>query len=185
MAKTIQQLIDEVIDREGDYVNHPDDRGGPTRWGVTQAVARASGYQGHMRNYPRSEAFKVYQRKYWVRPGFSKVAVYSPRVAAELFDTGINMGPGVASGFLQRSLNVLNRRGRDYKDLTVDRQIGNATLTAMQRYLRRRGDVVGEDVLMKALESLQGARYIALAERRERNESFVFGWLRTRIGQEG
>ena len=37
----IDSLIDEVIDREGGYVNHPADKGGPTRWGVTEAVARA------------------------------------------------------------------------------------------------------------------------------------------------
>ena len=34
-------LIDAVIDREGRYVNHPADRGGPTCWGITEAVARA------------------------------------------------------------------------------------------------------------------------------------------------
>ena len=37
----IDALIDAVIDREGGYVNHPADRGVPTRWGVTEAVARA------------------------------------------------------------------------------------------------------------------------------------------------
>ena len=49
-------LIDAVIDREGRYVNHPADRGGPTRWGVTEAVARAQGYAGPMRDLPRAEA---------------------------------------------------------------------------------------------------------------------------------
>ncbi|MES2753138.1 MAG: glycosyl hydrolase 108 family protein, partial [Pseudomonadota bacterium] len=35
-AKTdIATLIDAVIGREGGYSNHPADRGGPTRWGVT------------------------------------------------------------------------------------------------------------------------------------------------------
>lgn len=28
------RLITDVIHREGDYVNHPSDRGGPTRWGI-------------------------------------------------------------------------------------------------------------------------------------------------------
>ena len=40
---TIDDLIDAAIDREGDYVNHPADRGGATRFGNTQAVARADG----------------------------------------------------------------------------------------------------------------------------------------------
>lgn len=38
---TADVLIDAVIDREGRYVNHPADRGGPTCWGITEAVARA------------------------------------------------------------------------------------------------------------------------------------------------
>jgi lysozyme family protein len=41
-------LIDALIDREGGYVNHPADRGGPTRYGITEAVARAHGYAGAM-----------------------------------------------------------------------------------------------------------------------------------------
>ena len=43
---TIDTLIDGVIGREGGYSNHPADKGGPTRWGVTEAVARANGYRG-------------------------------------------------------------------------------------------------------------------------------------------
>jgi Glycosyl hydrolase 108 len=46
----IDQLIDDVIGREGGYSNHPADRGGATRWGVTEAVARAHGYRGDMRS---------------------------------------------------------------------------------------------------------------------------------------
>ena len=43
-------LIEAVIDREGRYVNHPADRGGATCWGITEAVARAEGYVGAMRD---------------------------------------------------------------------------------------------------------------------------------------
>ncbi|MGL5838096.1 MAG: glycosyl hydrolase 108 family protein, partial [Sphingorhabdus sp.] len=45
----IDDLIDEVIEREGGYVHHPADRGGPTNWGITEAVARRQGYVGEMR----------------------------------------------------------------------------------------------------------------------------------------
>ena len=52
----IDDLLDGLIEREGGYVNHPADRGGPTCWGITEAVARAHGYRGSMRNLPRAEA---------------------------------------------------------------------------------------------------------------------------------
>ena len=45
----IDRLIEEVIEREGGYVDHPADRGGPTRWGITEAVARRQGYMDDMR----------------------------------------------------------------------------------------------------------------------------------------
>src|SRR3546814_16816790 len=88
------KLIDAVSDREGAYVNHPADRGGPTCWGITEAVARAEGYRGAMRDLPRATAAAIYRKLYWTRPRFDAVAERAPKVAAELFDTGINMGTG-------------------------------------------------------------------------------------------
>jgi len=177
----IDTLIDKVIAVEGGFSDHPADRGGPTRWGVTAAVARAHGYAGDMRHFPRARAAAIYRDRYWQRPAFDQVSQLAPSVAAELFDTGINMGTGTASFFLQRALNALNRNGRDYDDLAVDRRIGARTLAALSAYLRRRG-AHGETVLLKAIEALQGARYIELAESRPANEAFLYGWLAHRIG---
>ncbi|MBY0581549.1 MAG: hypothetical protein K2P68_01345 [Sphingomonas sp.] len=180
--KTIDQLIDEVIAREGDYSNHPSDRGGPTRWGITEAVARQQGYSGDMRQLPRAEAAAIYKRLYWLRPGFAAVQPIAPKIASELFDTGINMGVGTAGQFLQRALNALNRNGRDFADLKVDGNVGPGTLSALSRFMAVRG-AQGEAVLLKALDALQGERYVNLAESRPANEDFVFGWLSNRIGQ--
>ena len=177
----VDNLIDEVIGREGGYSNHPADRGGATRWGVTEAVARAHGYRGDMRRYPREEAVAVYRRIYWLRPGFDRVAEHAPEVAAELFDTGVNMGPAVAAGFLQRALNALNRNERDYSDIAVDRRIGDSTIAALARFIARRGPEGGR-VLLKAIEALQGERYLSLAEQRPANEAFLYGWLASRLG---
>ena len=177
----IDMMIDKVIKIEGDYSDHPADRGGPTRWGVTQAVARAHGYAGDMRHFPRDEAVSIYRRKYWLRPGFDRIAVHAPDIAAELFDTGINMGTATASGFLQRALNALNRNGRDYENISVDRIIGGNTLSALEAFVRKRG-ARGEAVLLKAIEALRGCRYIELAEKRPANQAFLYGWIANRIG---
>ena len=177
----VGQLIDELIDREGGYVNHPADRGGATCWGITEAVARAHGYGGAIAALPREEAAAIYRRLYWLRPGFNQVARRTPRLAAELFDTGANMGPAVAATFLQRALTALNRNGKDYPDLVPDGRIGPATLAALDAFLAVRGRQ-GETVLLRALEALQGERYLRLAERRPANEAFLYGWLANRIG---
>jgi lysozyme family protein len=165
----VDELIDGVIEREGGYVDHPADKGGPTCFGVTEAVARAHGYAGPMRQFPREDAAAIYKRLYWLRPRLDEVAKRSAAIAAELFDTGVNMGPAVAVTFLQRALTALNRNGTDYPDLTPDGRIGTETLAALDAFLKLRGTASGETVLLRALEALQGERYLRLAERRPGN----------------
>jgi lysozyme family protein len=177
----IEALIDEVIGREGGYSNHPADKGGPTRWGVTEAVARAHGFGGDMREFPREEAVAIYRKLYWQRPGFDRIEAVAPKIAAELFDTGINMGPTTATGFLRRALNALNRNGADYPDIGSAPLIDDAALSALRAFMAKRG-AGGEGVLLKAIEALQGERYVSLAEKRPANEAFLFGWLANRIG---
>jgi lysozyme family protein len=175
-------LIDGLLDREGGYVDNPADAGGPTCFGITEAVARAHGYRGAMRQLPRSEAAAIYERLYWVRPCLDEIATRSEPLAAELFDTGVNMGPAVAITFLQRALTALNRNGTDYADLTPDGRVGPATLAALDGFFATRGTISGEKVLLRAIEALQGERYLRLAERRPANEAFLYGWLANRIG---
>ena len=98
-----------------------------------------------------------------------------------MFDTGVNMGTGTAIGFLQRALNALNRNGRDYPDIAVDRKIGPETLRAVEAFFRCRG-ASAEPVLTKAIDALQGAHYVRLAESRPAQEAFLYGWLANRIG---
>ena len=184
-AAEVDGLIEALIEREGGYVNHPADRGGVTCFGITEAVARAHGYSGAMAKLPREEAAAIYRRLYWLRPRFDEVATQAPRVAAELFDTGANMGPAVAATFLQRALTALNRNGNDYPDLVPDGRVGDRTLAALAAFLGARGRRGGETVLLRALEALQGERYLRLAERRPANEAFLYGWLANRIGEVG
>lgn len=179
---SIDSMIDALIAREGGYSNHPADRGGPTMFGITEEVARAYGYQGEMRKLPRAEAVRIYKLKYFMRPGFDRVADLSPAIAEEMFDTGVNMGPKSAALILQRALNALNREGRDYGDLKLDGDCGPSTILALKGFLDRRG-AEGERVLLKALEALQGEKYIRIAEGRPANEAFVYGWLANRVGQ--
>ena len=177
----IDKLIDEVIAREGGYSNHPADRGGPTNFGVTEQVARAFGYKGDMRAMPRHTAVAIYRQRYWTAPKFDQVAAICPQIAAEMFDTGVNMGVARAGSFLQRALNALNRQANDYPDIGTDGLVGPMTLNALREFMAKRGAAGGE-VLRKALDALQGEFYLSLAERSPSQEAFVYGWLANRVG---
>lgn len=169
-----QQIIDRIIKVEGGYVDDPADSGGATNFGITEAVARAHGYTGDMRDLPRSVAFEIYAGRYWDSVGADDMP---DAIAAEVVDTAVNMGTKRAVTFLQRALNALNARGQLYADLTVDGLSGPATIGALREYLAVRS----ESALLKALNCLQGAYYIELAERREKDERFVYGWLTHRV----
>ncbi|HBA2933712.1 TPA: hypothetical protein J6O35_005152, partial [Escherichia coli] len=118
------------------------------------------------------QALEILEADYWYGPRFDQVEDLSPDIAAELCDTGVNMGPTVASRMLQRWLNVFNLRGKLYPDMDADGRIGPRTLNALRAYLKNRSRD-GELVLVKALNCTQGERYLELAEKREANESFV------------
>ncbi|KKW92239.1 glycoside hydrolase family 108 protein [Sphingobium chungbukense] len=181
MTKTPKEMIDDVITREGDYVNHPADRGGPTRFGIVQTLARANGYQGDMKALPRSLAFDIYWRQFVTATGIDLLAKRAPALAAEALDTGVNMGAPWGVMFLQRALNAFNEGGKLWPDLAkVDGNYGAKSDAALAAYIAhpRRGRI---DVLLEAMNALQGERYLGIAERNPTQEAFVYGWLLNRV----
>lgn len=173
---TIDQMIDDTIGNEGEYSDHPADRGGPTRWGIKEEVARANGYSGDMRVLPRVRAVEIYRSQYAVRPGFAAVAEIMPAIGAELFDTGVNMGPARPSMWLQEWLNALNAGGTLWPDILEDGRIGRKTLDALKAYKARRG-AEGERRLLAALNGDQAVRYKQISRADPSQEAFVYGWL--------
>lgn len=109
-----------VLKSEGGFVDHPADPGGATRYGVTQRVARANGYQGDMRDFPLSMAGPIYKAQYWD----PMLADQLPAaVAFQAFDAAVNHGVSQASKFLQRAVGA-----------TPDGVIGPRTLAAVSAF---------------------------------------------------
>lgn len=173
-------IINKIIAVEKGYVNDPNDRGGPTNFGITQAVAQANGFTGDMRDMPRAFAEKIYAQRYIIAPKFDKVADINLAVADELIDTGVNMGPTTAAMMLQRWLNALNAQGSKYPDQFIDGQLGPVSLDCLNKFLAWRGKD-GEKVLIRGLNSSQAMRYLDLAEKNPSQESFLFGWVLNRV----
>lgn len=176
--RTIDDILDEVLAREGGYVDHPGDRGGRTNYGITEDVARAYGYQGDMRHLPASTAREIYRERFVHQPGFGSLLPVSAPVTCELIDTGVNMGPATAARYLQRALNAFDEDGIDL--LVVDGICGSGTRARVAQFLRRH-QADGETVLLRALNAQQCVRYMELAERDASQRAFLRGWIRARV----
>lgn len=177
---SIPQILDEIVAVEAGYVNNPNDLGGPTIWGITEAVARKNGYTGDMRVMGRDQAKAIYRSQYIEKPGFALVHAVSPVIAQELIDSGVNLGVSWPALWLQKALNAFNAQGKLYPDLRVDGDIGPVTVEALRAFMAKRGSEA-EIVMLTALNSLQGARYIEVTEARAENESFTYGWFSKRV----
>lgn len=168
---------------EAGYVNNPNDAGGETNWGITEAVARADGYKGAMKDLPQDRAREIAKRRYWDTMRLDDVAALSPWTAREVFDTGFLCGQGNAGKFLQQALNMFNRSNRekpDYPEVTEDGVIGPGTVYSFKLYLDVR-KAQGEEVMLKALNCFQGAYFRDITKVRPPNEEFTFGWFAKRI----
>lgn len=179
--------IEKTLDLEAGYVNNPNDRGGPTRWGVTEKVARAAGYNGDMKSLPRPTAKQILINEYWTKPGFDAVNDVNAAIAWEMFDAGVLSGQSWPVKWLQEALRLLNtsHKTEPYPDPESDGSMGkypntSNTIAALKIFLRNRGKD-GELVLLRMLNSQQGAYMMSITKTRVQNEEFIFGWFLNRV----
>ncbi len=91
--KTVEEMIDDIIDREGGYVDHPADKGGPTKWGITQMTLEK--WRGttvtdkQVQALPQSEARQIYWQRYYADAGIDK---FPEALQAQAFDINVNGG---------------------------------------------------------------------------------------------
>lgn len=113
-----EQAFERLLGHEGGFVDHPEDPGGATRWGITQRIARKHGYTGDMRNFPVEEARRIARAEYWDKVRADDVP---DALRFDLFDGAYNSGPPQAIKWLQRAAGADD-----------DGMIGPKTLTAVR-----------------------------------------------------
>ena len=111
------EAFHHLLGHEGGYVNHPDDPGGETNWGVTKVVARQHGYEGLMKDMPVEVAKAVYRKSYWDAVQADNLP---PAIRYAVFDAAVNSGVGTAVRWLQQSVGA-----------TPDGVLGPKTLAAI------------------------------------------------------
>lgn len=158
----IEQLIDNVLKVEGGYVNHPADRGGPTKYGITLKTLEK--YRGQVLAARDVEALTlwearaIYRTNYWAAPGFARLNI--PEVVMDLlFDMSVNHGPTRAVKILQDAIAVL-----------ADGDLGPITKEFAER--------MDPDHLMALILAERVEFYGRLITRDPSQSAFAHGWMR-------
>ena len=110
-------IFERLMKHEGGYVNHPNDPGGETMWGVTKRVANVHGYWGDMHNLPKSLAKQITEQSYYKAVKGDQL---DRLIAWQLTDAAYNHGNRQAVKFLQRAVGA-----------SADGLIGPRTLAAV------------------------------------------------------
>ena len=156
---TVREILDEVIRREGGFVNDPHDTGGPTKFGITQHTL--STWRGRdvsldeVSSLTYDEAIRIYEKKYVEEPGF---LCLPNGLRAAVVDFAVHSGPVTAVKHLQRSLGV-----------TADGIIGPSTLAAIRMSALPRIQSEYAKARLRYLASLVVAQPVKVR--------FLLGWL--------
>jgi lysozyme family protein len=173
--QTVRQIAEEIVAREGGFVNDPDDPGGATKFGVTIGTMRRLGLDltgdggvdvADVRALGREQAVNIFITHYFRRPRISEMP---SALQPSLFDMYVNAG-GNAVKILQRLLGDMG-----YK-VGVDGTIGPQTLGAAKK-----AAVPDGVALRDAYGVARRNYYFRLADRRVASRKYA----RTRGGGKG
>ncbi|MDA7429037.1 holin-associated N-acetylmuramidase [Primorskyibacter aestuariivivens] len=172
---SVRQIAEEIVAREGGYVNDPDDPGGATKYGVTIHTMRRLGLDldgdgavsaEDVKRLSRDQAVEIFVQHYFVRPG---IAQLPDCIQASVFDMYVNAG-GNAVKILQRLL-----RDMEY-EITVDGAIGPQTAGAAAHAAQ-----VDAAAFADAYGIARRNYYFRIADRRPASRKYA----RTRAGGKG
>lgn len=119
-----EKILDAIIRREGSaYTDRSEDRGGPTKYGITipalSAWRHAPVVASDIAVLTEQEARVIYEMEYIQKPGFE--AIDDDPLRGLLVDSAVNHGPATAIKWLQSVLGV-----------PPDGKIGPVTLKALE-----------------------------------------------------
>lgn len=173
--QSVRDIAEEIVVREGGYVNDPDDPGGATNWGVTIHTMRRLNLDltgdgritpADVKRLTREQAVDIFIKHYFSRPGIAGL----PKVLqASVFDMYVNAGSNAVK-ILQRLLNDMGQR------VSVDGVIGPKTRAAAQA-----AHDAAPEYMADAYAIARRNYYFRIADRRAASRKFA----RTRAGGKG
>jgi len=173
--QTVREIANEIVAREGGFVNDPDDPGGATNFGVTIHTMRQLGLDldrdgdidvADVRRMSRERAVDIFIEHYFRRP---RIAELPDTLHASVFDMQVNAGANAVK-ILQRLVTQMGFNA------TADGVIGPNTLRAVQA-----AHDAAPDHIADAYAIARRNYYFRLADARPASRKFA----RSRSGGKG
>lgn len=164
----IERMIEDVLKKEGGFVNHPNDKGGPTKYGITTKTL--SNWFGRpattedVKHLHETTAKEIYKQNYYLTP---KINVLPPEIQPFIFDSAVNHGPRRAIKFIQI---VTNKAG--FSNFKEDGIIGPKTKEASFRAFEEM-----QNYFINALVDERNNFYYDIVYNNPSQEVFLKGWL--------
>tara|TARA_R100000908_G_C3756416_1_gene151184 strand:- start:7380 stop:7862 length:483 start_codon:yes stop_codon:yes gene_type:complete len=153
-SETFYEIIEDVIEKEGGYVNDPDDPGGETKYGISKKAFPKE----DIKNLTIVRAKDIYYNKYW-KP--SKSYLIPDELQHIYFDMCVNFGIIGAGKVLQRAINGKYKAG-----LELDGRVGPKTLKAVKNLEADR------------LRAYRVLKFAEIVVKKPTQEKYWFGWFR-------
>ncbi len=127
--QTVRQIAEDIVAREGGFVNDPDDPGGATKYGVTIHTMRRLGLDlnedevvtvADVRALTRAQAVEIFLRHYFEKP---RIGMLPSKLQPTVFDMYVNAGSNAVK-ILQTLLRAMGY------EVMVDGVIGPRTAGA-------------------------------------------------------
>ena len=171
MSLDAKQIINETIHTEGDFINHPLDEGGPTKYGITMPTLAVSRNRDKVsiediKNLSYDEAFDIYDKQ-WMNNRWCRYDEFIGDYGLKLlvFDSAVLFSRRRAGRWLQASLN------KDGADLVVDGLIGEKTMRAY-----RKNEWLVEHLIQDVMV-MRSMRHFRNVKKRSDQSAFLVGWM--------
>ena len=154
--KTFNEIIEQVLEHEGGYVNDPNDLGGETKYGITKRFYP----ELNIKELTEEKAKQIYKDDYWDK---NRVESLPQNLWHIFFDMCVNMGRRTAVKILQRAANSKGR------GIDVDGGMGPATLKALK------------GIETERVRAYRVKYYSDLVTKKPEQEKFYYGWYKRAI----
>lgn len=156
-----------TLEHEGYFSDDQDDRGGATKYGISQRFLNGIRYHKKAHELTKEDAVELYYQHFWLK---CNCELLHPGVALMLFDFGVHSGVAGACKELQRVLSYETEI-----NLAIDGIIGNKTIKALNTVIQKTG---GYEAVVQGLSTKRGLLFFNIIDTRDRQSKYFRGWFK-------